>query len=444
MTDKRKSNYEINNTKVKIIKVAILAEEPLIWGSGKHYFTNILDDYSWTSRNASYRFSTNYIYDKDIIQGKLNISNYDLLLVPGGGVGDSEAVVKGFNSRRSVRKWKKNVSNFIKEGGGIVGICGGAALITGLDTGPGKTPTTFLERQYDKSSLEISCVTSYYRDLAFPLFYPFQRKHPEKIGPTGYVFSFEPGETLDNIHIHSGGVPIDFQICNDHPIFSGFTKETERIRWWGGPAFLIPDETDREISILARYPKKDLSENESTRIKAWRYIGGIHGLLSALLKAFKMIKSEKDSLKNLLMYTFYLAGDWELTDKLIELNFSNKACMTAEIYPNENKGRIFLCAAHPEYMIWWGGHIEEVDDSGFNCIADGFHRWKNIAPLSKTLEDELTQSWWIVRRIVAWAAKIQDNHLPPICKGKITEKEKPILSKNIFWDGSLINQMKNI
>ena len=132
------------------------------------------------------------------------------------------------------------------------------------------------------------------------------------------------------------------------------------------------------------------------------------------------------------------------SNKKIELDFANKPSLTAEIYPNNNKGRILLCSAHPEYMIWWGGKIEEEDDSGFNCLADGLHRWKDIASLTKTLEDELTHTWWIVRRIVAWTAKVQDNHLPPICKGKITEKVKPIISENIFWDGSLINQMKNI
>ena len=173
-------------------------------------------------------------------------------------------------------------------------------------------------------------------------------------------------------------------------------------------------------------------------------LGGLLGLLSGIVKAFKLIEKKEHNLKNLFIYSYFLAGDWIKSDKLIELNYSNKPCMTAEIYPNENKGRILLCTSHPEYMIWWDGHIEEVNDSDYNCIGEGLHRWKDIKPLSETVEDELTYTWWVVRRITAWAAKVPDDRLPPIIKGKISEEARAILSKNIFWDGSLIHQMKNI
>ena len=57
----------MNNKKpLKIIRVAILAEEPIGWGSGKHYFPIILDGYKWEINKKTYKFSTCYIYDKDI------------------------------------------------------------------------------------------------------------------------------------------------------------------------------------------------------------------------------------------------------------------------------------------------------------------------------------------------------------------------------------------
>lgn len=444
---KKKSNIDMdisNRNASKTIDVAILAEEPLGWGSGKHFFPLLLNDYCWKKGEKTYKFSTEYIFDKDILKGRLNVSNFDVLLVPGGGVGDGEAIAKGFNSFRKVRKWKEKICEFIKNGGGYVGICGGAALITDLNTGLNKKPTSFAERQYNNSSLGISCVSSYYKNLSVPLFYLFQSQFPERIGATGYIFSFAAGETVDGGLIYTGGVPVDFQICKNHPIFTDYINEKERIRWWGGPAFIVPENPDREISILARYPEIDISKNDKTKIHAWKYTGGLHGIVSAIIKSFKLIKENNDSLKNLFLYTYFLAGNWKLTDRIIDLNNSNKPCMTAEIYPNENKGRILLCGAHPEYMIWWGGYIEEVDDSGFNCLANGLHRWKEIAPISETIEDELTHTWWIVRRLVAWAAKVDDNHLPPISKGKITKNIKSILEENIYWDGSLINQMKNI
>jgi len=437
-------NNNKESTNIKIIKIAVLSEEPLGWGSGKHYFPLILDKYSWKKGNQTYEFSTQYISDKEIINGKLDVKDFNVLLVPGGGVGDGEAIVKGFNCLGKVRKWKKQIQKFIKDGGSYIGICGGAALCTGLITGPDKKPRSFYERQYKKSEIGISCVNSYYKDLALPLFNMFQFNNPEKIGATGYVFSFAPGHTVDGKFIHTGGVPIDFKINKDNPIFSDFPSDNLRIRWWGGPALILPIKPDREVKILANYPIKDFSIERPTKIHAWRYKGGVIGLIIAFYKASKMIKKAKSKLKDILMYTYYLAGDWEKTDEIINLNYSNKPSITAEIYPNKNKGRIILCTSHPEYMIWYGGYIEEVDDTDFNYIGKGFYQWKNIDPLSVTLREEFTYTWWVVRRFAAWAAKIPDNHLPPIEKGKITKKAKKIIKGNIYWDGTLIDQMKNI
>jgi len=437
-----KKNFKKNN-EAHLIKVAILAEEPIGWGSGKHFFPIILNNYFWKVNNKTYKFIVNYIFDKDILKGKLNKSEFDVLLVPGGGVGDGQSIMKGFNFSRRVRKWKKKISTFIKDGGGYVGICGGTALLTDLKT-EDKKPRTFLERQYNKSSLGVSCISSYYRTYAFPLFYPFQKNYPEKIGAAAYVFSFAPGETVDGARIHTGGVPLDFQICKDHPIFSDFIQSTQRIRWWGGPSLIVPENPDRNVKVLARYPRKDLSEDKSIQIHAWKYVGGIHGLFLAFLKALKFIKKENDTLKNVFLYTYYMAGNWKLTDKIIKLDYSNKPSITAEIYPNENEGRILLCTSHPEYMIWWDGYIVEMENKGFNCLGTGLHKWEGIAPLSRTSNKELIYNWWMVRRFVAWAAKVPDDHLPPINGKEIMKKEISIISENIFWNDSLFNQMKNI
>jgi putative intracellular protease/amidase len=431
------------NPEHRIIRVAILAEEPLGWGSGKHFFPIILQKYTWKIHNTTYIITVKYIFDKDIIHGQLNTSEFDVLLVPGGGVGDGQAVVKGFSSSKKVRRWKKNVSAFIQDGGGYVGICGGTALLTDLKT-EDKNPRSFLERLYNKSSLGVSCVLSYYKSLAFPLFYPFQKNYPEKIGAIAYVFSFAPGKTADGVRIHTGGAPLDFQLCKDHPIFSECAQDTERIRWWGGPALIVPENPDRKVQILAKYPMQDLSDTTALRIHAWRYTGGVRGLFVAFLKAARYIKKENDTLKNLLLYTVYMAGDWTLTDKVIRLDYSNKPSITTEVYPNEKKGRILLCSAHPEYMVWWKGHITEVKTKGRHCLGNGMYQWEDIAPLSQNAKDELTHTWWMVRRFVAWSAKVPDDHLPPIHKEELTKKDESLLLKNVFWDGTLLNQMENI
>ncbi|MCX6662605.1 MAG: hypothetical protein NTY91_08675 [Euryarchaeota archaeon] len=426
----------------RLIRVAILGEELLGWGSGKRMFPEILQNYSWTTQGKSYSVTTEFIFDNDILQGRLTTKEFDILLVPGGGVGDGQAIMKGFHYLKSVRKWKKNIATFIQDGGGYIGICGGTALITDLKTAK-KKPRTFLERQYNKSALGVTCVSSYYKSLAFPLFYPFQKNHPEKIGATAYVFSFAPGTTSNGAHIHTGGAPIDFQLQKNHPIFSDVKQDTERIRWWGGPALIVPEHPDREVHILAQYPSQDVSDNTNLRIHAWRYTGGIPGIFSAFFKAARYLKKQNNSLKNLFLFTYYLAGNWELTNKIIDLDYSNKASITAEIYPNENKGRILLCAAHPEYMVWWNGHITEKKSEDFTCLGTGLYQWEDIASLSKDRSAELTHTWWMVRRFVAWAAKVPDTDLPPIEKPVLT-KEQSFLSKNIIWDGSLQNQMDNI
>jgi glutamine amidotransferase-like uncharacterized protein len=432
-----------NPLEERTIRVALLAEEPLGWGSGKHFFPIILHQYTWKSKTASYKILVENIFDADILQGRLTTTKFDVLLVPGGGVGDAHAVMKGFRFSRRAQRWKKNISTFIQNGGGYIGICGGTALITDLIT-EDKKPSTFLERQYHKSSLGVSCVSSYYRSIAFPLFYLLQKKYPEKIGAIAYVFAFAPGETTDGIRIHTGGTPLDFQLEKNHPIFSDYPSDTERIRWYGGPALLVPEHPDRDVKILARYPTEELSDNPTLRLHAWRYTGGFRGLVNAFFNTAQLIKKNHDSLKNLFLYTYFLAGNWEITNRIIQLNYSNKASITAEIYPNQKKGRILLCSAHPEYMIWWNGRITERSTTNRISLGTGLYKWTGITPLSPNAIEELTHTWWMVRRFVAWAAKVPDDQLPPIKREETDKDIESLLETNVFWDGSLLNQIKNI
>jgi hypothetical protein len=299
-----------------------------------------------------------------------------------------------------------------------------------------------IERLYDNSSIGISCIKSYYKELSLPIF-NLNHKSPDKIGAMSYVFSFSPGETRNGDYIHSGGVPIDFEINKNNSIFSDFSRDKEKIRWWGGPALIVPKKSDRNIKILAKYPKEDLSKNKSTRIYAWKYKGGLFGLIKGVFEALKIIKKDKISLKNLLIYSFYLAGNWEKTDIPIDLDYESKASIISEIYPNKNEGRILLCTSHPEYMIWNEGEIIESSKK-FNSLAFGLHKWINIGNLNKTIEGDLTHTWWIIRRFVAWAAKASDDSLPPIINQENNENIKKIIKKNIMWDGSIVNQMNNI
>jgi glutamine amidotransferase-like uncharacterized protein len=247
--------------KCKDIKIAILASEPLFWKSRKNLHMMILNDYQWKFENKKFRFSCSFIYDKDITQGKLNISNFDALIIPGGGVGNNQALMKGFNYLLRVRQYKNAIFNFIKNGGGCIGICGGAAFITDVKKDDGEKPLTFVERQYNKSSLGISCVSSYFKSIAFPIFYPFQYNHPEVIGNSAYAFSFSPGKTKDGKFIHSTGCTMDIKIFKNNPIFFDFNGNSIPMRWWAGQGLILPTKFDRDVRVLARYPSEEISEN---------------------------------------------------------------------------------------------------------------------------------------------------------------------------------------
>ena len=375
---------------IKKIKVGILADEPLFWGSRKYYHKIILDGYTWKKNNNTYIISASYIYDRDVIKGKLNLENFNLLLIPGGGVGNNQALTKGLTCFSSVRKFKRNIADFVKSGGGLLGICGGAAFITDMIFGDNRKPKTLVEKLYHKSSLNISCVSSYFRALAFPLLYVFQYRYPENIGNSAYAFSFAPGRTTDGKYIMTTGCPLDVQINKDNPIFSDINNDFRRIRWWAGQSLWVSDNPDRDVKILARFPKDDVSKNDSIKIHAWRYTGGIHGFLKAIYKSFKMTKKYELGLSFVPLFTYYLASDWEPTGRVIELRMDDNPCMTSEIYPNENAARIVLSTVHSEYMVWWGGHIENNSDNEMNCIGNGFYRWRDIDKLSSKLQKELT------------------------------------------------------
>lgn len=416
----KKINYIENRQFDEVeISVAILAGERLLI-SRIEYFIDILTDYEWIVGDTKYRFNVNFVLDKDILRGKLKTKYYDMIVVPGGGVGDGEAI---FRSTPRIQNfiWKRNFADYIKDGGGYYGVCGGAALITDLD----KKPRTFLEYAYEKSSLGVSCIKSHYESIADPILVKLGGLPPEYVGEAAYVqFS---GWNLSNYSINNiTGACFDCPIPknNYNPIFKDYLGDTRKIRWIGGPGLVIPENPDREISVLAYYPEEELSENKSTDIYAWKYTGGIRGIFQAFIKNWKN-NQESLTVGNLANVWAFL-GDWERTDKIIKTNFSNRPAMTAEIYPNDNQARIILAGPHPEYNVWWGGEIVEKKDTDDNTLWDALHGWVNVTHKSHDLEWKY--NYWINRRSVAWVSKlVPDIDLPPVYgPSEVKDIEPPV------------------
>jgi len=395
----------ISDVNLVEIRAAVLSVSTY---SGYIYFLKFWDGYQWRVGNTTYKFTLHWVSDKDILCGKLTTENYDLFNIPAN---------EGNQFKRSLpslqnKIWKRKIANFIKDGGGYIGYCGGSTIVMGTY---GKR-NTLLGRLLANCDLGISHVKRFYDDLGYkPSFFesiPFLCQlsgKPESLGIIAYDYC---GGRDPNNESQWIGVPVDFDINRDNPIFDDLLEEKRRIYWCSGAAFTIPDEQKDNVTVLVRYPEKEISKNESTQIHAWKYTGGIRGFITAFLKAKKEGYNSKDALS----LSIFKATDWEMMiDKLIEFNRSNKPMMTMETYPNENHGRIVLTAGHPEICVWWGGHIEDAPDNDNNNLFDGLYTWKNITPWNETVEDEQTYNWWIVYRQAAWVSKkVPDNDLPPV------------------------------
>jgi glutamine amidotransferase-like uncharacterized protein len=424
-----------NYVETKEVKIAVLCEEPIGWGSAKFVFIYLLDHYQWVVGNTMYVFDVTEVYDDDIINGKLTTSNFDVLVCPGGGVGDAEIMTKGYRNLPRVKKWHENMLNFIESGGGYAGYCGGATLMAKLADQPGP----FLSIILKDGRVGASCFEEYHNYGLNPIFSPLARWYPERVGNLAYLWLHNEkvqdyNEVEDMLELRSGA-PLDVNISKDHPIFDDFCEDTLRVTWVGGPAFIPPDNSDINYHILATYPEQDISDNESTCLYAWRYTGGVRGLIRGYLRSRFLNTKAQDFNEN----AYFQAGDWEYTNKKIVTNMANKACITAEEYPNANKARIVLSGPHPEYAVWWGGKIEPMDDTSYNNLAEGLYRWVNVTPIDETPEDELRHAWWTIRRQVAWASKkVPDNDLPPVYgPSQVCDFEQESLTLNFSIYGNV-------
>lgn len=402
-----------NNTfEIIDINIAMLSQTPIGWDKrAAEWYQPLLEEYQWMVGDTLYRFIITPINDDDITHGKLNTETFDVLLVPGGGVGDEESIVKGTlpNIRPLVIKWKYKIREFIQNGGGYIGYCGGAALMCDLE----KTPETILEKNYEKSAIGASNIHVYYNSVANFFTCQFRKDGWKKMGAASYML-WSAYVDHDKGYPYLNGVCFDIPLNMDHPIYDDYMEQTCRVRWIGGPGLIVPQDCDSECKIGGWYPDEKLCKNESMRVHYWKYTGGISGLLLGYFKALSWCKNHNLPLSQAAIASVEFCSDWDKTNEYVDINQSNKPCIVTEIYPNENRGRIVLNTLHPERNVWWGGYIKELPDTNMNSIAGDVYQLTDYIPFDETIENEMTHTWWIVRREIAWAAKVPDNDLPPV------------------------------
>ena len=262
-------------------------------------------------------------------------------------------------------------------------------------------------------SLGVSAIDVENNLYSMPLVGELLGKKPEEIG-AGSAYLWYSGWNQSNYSVnYNTGVCVDFEVSHDNPIFEDYLENTRKIRTFVDQRMVIPENPDREIKVLAKYPDEEVSDNESTQIHYWDYTGGVIGLIKGLFGSGETFHFDQFGF---LLNAYVYAKDWKkMEDKPVVTNVSNSPFMTTEIYPNENAARIVRCSGHLEHNVWWDGYIEEVEDTDENCQYEAFYRWKNVTPEDITPEDEFSYNYWILRRSVAWASqKVPDSDLPAV------------------------------
>ena len=79
------------------------------------------------------------------------------------------------------------------------------------------------------------------------------------------AYLFYSGWNQTNPHLTYSGASLDCPINRNSPIFDDIIGDTRKIRWIGAPAYEIPENPDREIMVLAKFPEIEFSDNESTK-----------------------------------------------------------------------------------------------------------------------------------------------------------------------------------
>lgn len=412
----------------KIIDIALF-DAGLFFVFGNENFKEILDRYSWQTNNKKYEFRVKPVKDEDILNG--NIRNFDVITFGATDEYGKLWIWKKLYPEKYL-KWIRNISDFIREGGGYVGHCGGANLICELHN----EPETSLEKSIKEVNFGIAG-TKVYQKGSIPLLDQLAGLPPTAMEGEGYVVydGFKPDAP------QMGGVPLDFVVKDkNHPILKGYKGNTLRIFWGGGPG-LVPSS---KAKTLLSYPEKEISELHPMHV--WEYVGtGKGGYLGKwiglaksiawsviddrkvrrvasrslleltqerisaeefVMRIYKHAKDEKEGNRFLeaIAEGIYKAKDWKLLNQVMPIKRAGMAALVTENYVD---GRLVISGPHSEDDIWDDGRIIDVEDTDENCLWDGFMRWIDYGDKGK-------QNKWFLRREVAWAAGLNEDELPPI------------------------------
>jgi glutamine amidotransferase-like uncharacterized protein len=317
--------------------------------------------YGWTIGDITYRLNVSEIGRQAALgQGldSLVTDHYDVLVIGAS----ARQYVHGVDPR-----WKNNVRTFVADGGGYVGICGGAnAASLGFNS-----PTTLIDEIINAGSLGIANV--------------YVNDHQDQ--EWQYLYKSSGLE---------GGVPV---LCSlsDHPIVSVSPTNPRIIRYEGGPGLYVANSTNPlhgEVLPLAMYAEE---VSDKAPINHWEKID----------------------------------DEWHMTAPIV----TDVQGQYAAIATTYGEGRVALFGPHPEERTTIGnGFVEEfLGRSKYSLFRETFlYKWAGGN------ETNWSYNWWMVRRAVAWAAGVPEEHLPPVRQMEIFLIEPSVWHPGLYLRGRRI------
>ncbi|OYT60442.1 hypothetical protein B6U81_04765 [Thermoplasmatales archaeon ex4484_30] len=186
-------------------------------------------NYEWESNGKRYELTVERIDNNDVLGGRL--ANYDVFVMGASGRQYFHAITE---------KWKEEVKNFIYNGGGYLGICGGANIVSkGIEH-----PRFMLDLLINKASLGI--VNVYLND--------------DQDGEWQYLWK-DTGED----HI-----PLKTWIDKNCTIFKGYEGKSRFITYGGGPGMYPANESANEIKPIAIYLEEPM---DVAPLHYWKWMG---------------------------------------------------------------------------------------------------------------------------------------------------------------------------
>jgi len=386
---------------VRVITVAIL--QGVMFVKAADQIKEDLHLGNWNTDICEYSFSVDIVTAGDICGFNGGIlrdaseatNNYDLFIIP--GIGQPYLFCA---PNFDVTRWRNNIRAFVSNGGGYLGICGGAVAASSGLTG-GDDVTTPMEVMIEKSTLGLIDAKAI-QDFAHPMTASWANK-PESVGQTAYlVYNLSDQDYPTN----ALGVSVDLHsIDTSHPFFNGYLDPQVAIRWYGGPGFVL----DGDADILARYPIQEISENADTRFHVWRYDNPLPATapMGAINNYSNPTDADLDEYADWLednMDFPYLVDYDKISGEYIDTYVSDSGAIVADTFGD---GSVIVFGPHPEDWTWTNGYIQDNNDTDSNTLIKGLYHWGG----NYVKQDEPE---WMIIRGAAWAIGLDDSELPPI------------------------------